>query len=162
MTSGNCGSAKYDVSLGRLGAKLEVAADETESGVALVRHTLPPGTLGAPLHRHAREDELSYVLDGEMTVRQAGELSTHGAGDAVVKARGVWHTFWNESDRPLRFLEVIAPGGFASFFEEAARALAEEPPGDRMDRLVTVARRYDMEIDPESVPTLIDRHDLNT
>ena len=42
--------------------------------MAVVEHTLAPGTLGAPLHRHANEDEISYVLEGELTAKQGEEV----------------------------------------------------------------------------------------
>src|SRR2546421_324550 len=35
-------------------------------GFALVEHTLPARALGSPLHRHANEDEYSYVLEGRL------------------------------------------------------------------------------------------------
>jgi quercetin dioxygenase-like cupin family protein len=85
--------ATYDVNLGKLGAKLEIARGENEANVAIVEHTLPPHTLAAPLHRHSREDEISYVLDGQLTVLAGDEIWTVPAGEATVKGRGLWHTF---------------------------------------------------------------------
>ena len=39
-------------------------------------------------------------------------------GDFVFKPRDVWHTFWNATDRPARFLEIISPAGFEQLFVE--------------------------------------------
>jgi len=110
MCAKTAGVERYDVMLGELGARLDISREENEANVAIVEHTLPPHTLAAPLHRHSREDEISHVLEGEMTVLADGELSTVPAGESVVKGRDVWHTFWNAGDEPLRFLEIIAPG----------------------------------------------------
>src|ERR1022692_3587771 len=37
-------------------------AEETGGGFSLLEHPIPPHTLAAPLHRHSREDEYSFVL----------------------------------------------------------------------------------------------------
>ena len=37
--------------------------EETGGGFSLVEHPIPPLTLVAPLHRHSREDEYSFVLE---------------------------------------------------------------------------------------------------
>ena len=156
---------KYAVSIGAagdFGATLKVAPGETESGVAIVEHTLAPGTLGAPLHRHSNEDEISYVLEGELTAKQGEEVTTAGPGEYVVKPRGVWHTFWNAGDEPLRFTETIAPGAFASYFEELAALMPEgEPPDEEaMGQVGALAGEYGLEMDPSSVPELLDAHGL--
>ncbi|WP_380676682.1 cupin domain-containing protein [Salinigranum sp. GCM10025319] len=153
---------KYDVNVRSLGARLLVAPDESESGVAVVEHTLPPRTLGAPLHRHSHEDEISFVLDGTLGVQEGETVSTVETGGVVVKKRDVWHTFWNAGDGPLRFLEFIAPGEFAAYFEEVADVVSDGPPDEQtMARVGEICARYDLEMKPESVPTLMERHDVD-
>jgi quercetin dioxygenase-like cupin family protein len=139
-----------------------MAPEETESGVAVVEHTLAPGTLGAPLHRHSNEDELSYVLEGELTAKQGGEVTTAGPDEYVVEPRGVWHTFWNAGDEPLRFTETVAPGAFASYFEGLAALTPEgEPPDEEtLWEVGAPAAEYGLEMDPSSVPDLLEAHDL--
>ena len=152
---------KYDVTLGQLGARLDIARTENEANVAIVEHTLPPHTLAAPLHRHSREDELSYVLEGEMTVLADDELTTVPAEQSVVKGRGVWHTFWNAGDEPLRFLEIIAPGEFSEFFEETSHVYPLDPADEEaFARFEEICERYAFEADLESVPTLCEEHGL--
>jgi mannose-6-phosphate isomerase-like protein (cupin superfamily) len=156
---------KYSVDVGvgqHLGAELTVAPDESQSGVAVVEHTLPPEKLAAPLHRHTREDEISYILAGVMGVQEGDEVSTVEAGEFVVKERGVWHTFWNPGPEPLRFLEIIVPGEFAGYFGEVAELLPEDGARDdeTRDRIEELGDEYGFEMDPESVPDLIDRHGL--
>jgi quercetin dioxygenase-like cupin family protein len=152
---------KYDVTLGQLGARLDVARTENEANVAVVEHTLPSGTLAAPLHRHSREDEISYVLEGAMTVLADDEVTTVPAGESVVKGRGVWHTFWNAGDEPLRFLEIIAPGDFSAFFEEVAQ-LGEPNPmdGEWVSAFLSIGERYGFEADLERTPELLETYDL--
>ena len=71
---------------------------ETDGRVALVEHTIAPKTLAAPLHRHSREDEYSFVLAGTLGVFEDGVEITASPGDLVFKPRGRWHTFWNAGD----------------------------------------------------------------
>ncbi|WP_336002712.1 cupin domain-containing protein [Halorientalis halophila] len=156
---------RYDVDAGlrkNLGAALAVGPTESESGVAVVEHTLAPGKLAAPMHRHENEDEISYVLEGVMGVREDDEVSTVEAGEAAVKERGVWHTFWNPGPEELRFLEIVAPGEFAGYFEETAAVLPEDgvPDEETIARLEELNAAYDLEMDPASVPELLERHDL--
>jgi quercetin dioxygenase-like cupin family protein len=151
----------YSVTVSSLGATLEVAPSENDSGVAVVEHTLPPRTLGAPIHRHSREDEISYVLEGDLTVQADGEVTTVPAGEFVVKGRDVWHTFWNAGDEPTRFLEIIAPGEFAEFFAEIAPYLdGSVPDAATIEAMTEVANRYGLEMQWESVPELCERHGL--
>jgi mannose-6-phosphate isomerase-like protein (cupin superfamily) len=146
---------------GNLRAELRVSPDESEAGVAVVEHALPPETLAAPLHRHGREDELSYVLHGTMGVREGETVSTVEAGEFAVKERGVWHTFWNPGPEPLRFFEFIAPGEFAWYFAEAAEILdADADEAETRRRFAALNERYGFELDPESVPDLRARHGL--
>jgi len=161
MSSHTSLGGKYDVSLGQLGARLDIAPMENEANVAIVEHTLPGHTLAAPLHRHSREDEISYVLDGEMTVLADDELTTVPASESVVKGRGVWHTFWNAGDEPLRFLEIIAPGEFSEFFEEVARIEPFDPTDeDWVIEVLAIGERYGFEADFESVPDLLEKYSL--
>lgn len=67
--------------------------------------------LAAPMHRHSREDEYSFVLAGTLGVIEEGIEVTAGPGDLVAKPLGRWHTFWNAGEDELRFLEIIVPGG---------------------------------------------------
>ena len=156
---------RYSVSIGAagdFGAALGVAPDGSERGVAVVEHTLAPSSLGSPLHRHANEDEISCVLEGELPVQQGDGVSAVGPGESVVKLRGVRHTFWNAGSEPLRFLEVIAPGGFAAYFEELVALMPEgEPPNEEtMERVGALAAECGLGMDPGSVPELLERHDL--
>ncbi|QLG50973.1 cupin domain-containing protein [Natrinema halophilum] len=161
MSSQDTSVENYDIDLGKLGAKLEIARTENEANVAIVEHTLPPHTLAAPLHRHSREDEISYVLEGEMTVLAGDEIWTVPADEATVKGRNTWHTFWNASDEPLRFLEIIAPGEFSEFFEEISHVYPVEPADEEaLARFEEICERYSFEADLESIPKLCEEHDL--
>jgi len=116
--------------------------------------------LGAPLHRHSREDEISYVLEGTLTVQQGTRIEQAGPGGCIHKPKGVFHAFWNSGSEPVRFLEVIAPGGFEHFFEELA-TLATHRNSLDLVALAGLARGYGVEFDLASVDTLLARHRLS-
>ena len=81
-----------------------------------------------------------------------------GPGDLVFKPRDQWHTFWNAGDGTGRILEIIAPAGFERFFEELSDlggSMQAEP-----EDLGALCARYDLEMDPESIPGLLERFDL--
>ena len=145
---------------GNLGATLRVAPDENASGIAIVEHTLPSGKLAAPLHRHSNEDEISFILEGTMGVQEGETVTTVEAGEVAVKERGTWHTFWNPDSEPLRFLEIIAPGEFARYFEQSAQLQGDDELSEEemIERFRELHEQFDFELDPESVPALLDRH----
>src|SRR5579863_627426 len=51
------------------------------------------------MHRHSREDEYSYVLEGRVGADLGGEIVYGESGDLIFKPRGQWHTFWNPGDK---------------------------------------------------------------
>ena len=110
--------------LGSVGVRFMIWGAETGGQFSLVEHPIPPKTLAAPYHRHAREDEYSYVLEGRMGALLGDDVVFAEAGDLVYKPRNQWHTFWNAGDGPCRILEIIARPGFEHFFNELGEAMA--------------------------------------
>src|SRR5678816_422285 len=129
--------------LGSMGVRFMLAGAETGGGFSLVEHPIPPRTLAAPLHRHDREDEYSYVLEGRMGALLGDEVVYAEPGDLVFKPRQQWHTFWNAGDEPCRILEIISPSGFEHFFRELdglGGAIAADP-----EDLAQLNARYGLE-----------------
>src|SRR3954464_12060830 len=144
------------VDLGSLGVRFMIWGEETGGTFSLVEHPIPPRTLCAPLHRHHREDEYSYVLEGRMGALLGDEVVYAEAGDLVFKPRGQWHTFWNAGDEPCRILEIISPGGFERCFEELVDLGARPTP----EAVSEIAARYGLEFDMASISVLCKRHGL--
>jgi hypothetical protein len=109
------------------------------------------------MHRHSREDEISCVTAGELTIQIGDEVHTAGVGSVVLKPRGIFHTFWNAGREPARFLEVIVPGGFEGYFREL-RALIPEDLRPDPSAIAALATRYGLEFDFDSVPRLMQRY----
>ncbi len=144
--------------LGSIGARFMIDGEDAGGDFSLVEHPMPPRALAAPLHRHNREDEYSYVLEGRMGALLGEEVLEAGPGDLVFKPREQWHTFWNAGEEPCRILEIIAPAGFEHFFREldALGGALEAAPED----LGALSERYALEMQPDSVPGLLQRFGL--
>jgi mannose-6-phosphate isomerase-like protein (cupin superfamily) len=141
--------------LGSIGVRFMIDGARTGGGFSLVEHPMSAHALAAPLHRHLREDEYSYVLEGRMGALLGDAVLEAGPGDLVFKPRGEWHTFWNAGDEPCRILEMIAPAGFERFFAE----LVDLGGVTRADpaALGDLCERYALEMDPGSIPGLVER-----
>ena len=131
--------------------------DGAEAGdrFSLVEHPMSARALAAPLHRHHNEDEYSFVLEGRMGALLGDEHLEAGPGDLVHKPRGQWHTFWNAGDEPCRILEIISPAGFERFFAELVDLGGVALAGP--EQLAELCQRFELEMDPDSVPDLIQR-----
>jgi len=70
--------------------------------------TLPPGGWSAQRHWHSHEDELVYVLEGELTLVEDDGVTLLRAGDcaAFPKNSGNGHHLKNESSTTAVYLEV--------------------------------------------------------
>jgi mannose-6-phosphate isomerase-like protein (cupin superfamily) len=144
--------------LGSIGVRFMIDSEETHGGFALVEHPMPPRTLAAPLHRHSREDEYSYVLEGRMGALLGDDVVYAEKGTLVFKPRDQWHTFWTEGDEPCRILEIIAPGGFENYFDELVEVFRSGAPEPEL--MADLQARYGIEHDVESVPGLCERFGL--
>jgi mannose-6-phosphate isomerase-like protein (cupin superfamily) len=144
--------------LGSIGVRFMIDGWESDGRFSLVEHPMSPRALGAPLHRHSREDEYSYVLEGRVGALLGDEVVESGAGDLIFKPRRQWHTFWNAGDAPARLLEIISPAGFERYFAELVElgGSRQAPP----EALRSLAERYGLEVDPQSIPGLLERFGL--
>ncbi len=96
-------------------------------GVNLTR--LPPGAASALHHRHSRQDELVYVLEGEPTlVTDAGEVLLRPGMVAGFPAGGPAHHLENRTDRDCVVLEVgdRSPGDEVSYPADDVQAVLDD------------------------------------
>jgi quercetin dioxygenase-like cupin family protein len=144
--------------LGSIGVRFIIDGLEAGERFSLVEHPMSARALAAPLHRHNREDEYSYVLEGRVGALLGDEVLIGSPGDLIFKPRKQWHTFWNAGDEPARILEIISPAGFERFFDELVDlggAVNADPRA-----LAELCDRYGLEMAPDSIPGLIERFGL--
>jgi len=141
--------------LGSIGVRFMIDGEQADERFSLVEHPISARALAAPLHRHTREDEYSFVLEGRVGALLGDEVVIGKPGDLIFKPRAQWHTFWNDGDEPARILEIISPAGFERFFAELVDlgGVAQASPAT----LAALCDRYGLEMQPDSVPSLLDR-----
>ncbi|MGO4124067.1 cupin domain-containing protein [Inquilinus sp. YAF38] len=90
----------------RIRQRLGDAGGLTDVGVNLMR--LPPGNWSSQRHWHSEEDELVYVLEGELVLIEDGGETVLRAGDcaAFPKNSGNGHHMINRSGVMAVYLEV--------------------------------------------------------
>ena len=78
---------------------------------------------GSPLHIHHYEDEVIYVLDGEIDIRLDNQKLHAPAGGIIHLPKNVPHALYNPLKTPLRIMVWAIPGGLESYFDEVETAL---------------------------------------
>lgn len=61
-------------------------------------------------HRHPAIVERFTAVEGELTVKREGRTSVLREGETATVEAGVWHDWWNASDRDARVLVEVTPG----------------------------------------------------
>ena len=124
--------------------------EETHGQFALIEAVARRGNVPPP-HIHHREDEIFYVLEGEIVVSVGNRTIKGTPGTMVFLPRDVRHSFTIESDQS-RMLILLTPGGLEKWFKEfsvPAPAMtlppADEPAYGEVQRMLEAAPRYGIE-----------------
>ncbi len=141
--------------LGGLRVEILISSQQTGGVFSLVECTLEPGRL-VPPHVHTREDEYTYVLEGEIGLRIGDQIVQATAGCTVEMPRGIPHTFWNAGPQQARTIGPIAPGGFETYFLE----LAELFRTGAFEQVEPLGARYGLKRLMDWVPELTSRYQL--
>ena len=75
-------------------------------------------------HRHPALVDRFTVLEGELTLKLDGQTSILREGETAVAKPGVWHDWWNASDRDARVRVEITPGERFAHMAETLFGLA--------------------------------------
>jgi quercetin dioxygenase-like cupin family protein len=123
---------------------VKLAGADTNNAFAVVHLTVPK-LAGPPLHRHSKEDEWFYVLDGEITCEVDGKRFTAAAGASAFAPRGTVHAYQNFADQAAHILVIVSPAGLDRFFEDVStmnKGLSQ-PDFARVEQLM---QSYGMEL----------------
>ena len=102
---------------------------DTGGAFDLVESKMKKGTEPPP-HIHDREDELFYILAGEIRVFADGQVFTMAAGESVFLPKKMPHAYLIESDE-CHVLALMTPGGFLNAINKMnAPARTMEIPSD--------------------------------
>jgi len=105
-----------------------------------------------PPHIHHKEDEIFYVLEGEIIVSVGDHTMKGTPGTMIFLPRDVRHSFTIESEQ-FRMLNLVTPAGFEAWFREfgvPAPAMTLPPPANEpaygeVQRMLEAAPRYGIE-----------------
>jgi quercetin dioxygenase-like cupin family protein len=143
--------------LGGVDMAIRLPETDTSGAYTVAEYRVEAGRL-VPPHTHAREQEVSYVLDGEIGLRIGDGELTATPGSCVIKPAAVPHTFWNLGPGPARVLDIISPGGLEGYFRELAGLHADGRPD--AGPLAELRERYGIAAVPEWIPELKARYGL--
>ncbi len=113
---------------------LYVAGDRTHGGLAFAEMRVPPG-MGIPRHVHTREDEVFYVIEGQIVFTLDDREFTAGPGATVFGPRRVPHAY-RAAGAGARALVTIAPAGMEEMLRELSRLPAGPPDPPRVSEIV--------------------------
>ncbi|RZN33500.1 cupin domain-containing protein [Bradyrhizobium sp. Leo121] len=93
------------------GSSIEIKVESSQSGgdYGAVLWTVRAGE-EPPMHTHSREDELVYVVEGQLIARVGDSRVEVGAGSYAALPRGVPHTIEVVGDQAI-LLATYVPGG---------------------------------------------------
>ena len=121
---------------------VKLSGEETAGAYTVLESWTPPGG-GPPPHRHTREDECFYVLEGEYEFTVGGQTLRAPAGTLVYGPRGIPHSFKNIGEKQARILALIQPAGLENLFREASEML-RSGKADR-SQMEALSARYGIE-----------------
>ena len=143
----------------RFGTLVKVGAADTEGRYSVLEHSLEEGTLAMPMHLHRVETKTLYAIEGSLTVKLGRDILIATPGASIVVPAGAMHTMWNETERRVRFLSVVAPGGLEAYYAEVAGLI---PSGGKPDikAVLAASERYGIELDMLSLLDILERHQV--
>jgi quercetin dioxygenase-like cupin family protein len=119
------------------------ATGEVTRGAYEMFETVTPPGAGVPPHRHSREDETAYVVEGEFQVQVGDRILRATPGMLVCLPRNVPHSFRSVGAGPGKILFTISPPNLSGMFEELSRLPAATPPD--MGKVTAICRKYGVE-----------------
>lgn len=133
----------FDVGLG----SVCVSGMDTGGAYCLLEVSLAPG-VAVPRHTHTREDEVYFVLTGELEVIVGKNTFALRPGDALLAPRDIPHQLRNSGNITNHYLLVFSPSGFEEFIMATAvpapdHAVAPtEPPAVAVQNVLKLAAEF--------------------
>ncbi len=124
-------------------AALKATLDTTGEGFYMSEALLGPGAQGPPPHFHEAMTDMFYVLEGTLSVLSGAEWHDLPAGSFVSVPPGNVHAFTNNSDAPVRFLNMSTPGGFETYMRELFE-ITQNPDESTPERMADLFARHDV------------------
>jgi quercetin dioxygenase-like cupin family protein len=124
-----------------IGGGVRILMDGAATGGRCVIFEAPiPAGDGPPLHRHAREDELFFVLEGTFKFQVDGKVFIGEKGAFAAAPRGSVHAFRNIGKSEGRMLITCTPAGLEAPFR--AVKIPEGGKGMSVEELMAEFGKY--------------------
>ncbi|HEY0320432.1 MAG TPA: cupin domain-containing protein [Pyrinomonadaceae bacterium] len=121
---------------------------QTGGRFSLIHYEVGPSFVApTALHYHTREDWSGYVVEGTLGFQLGERTVILTAGSSLRIPKGLPFKWWNNEDKPARFLAYYFPAGFEQYFADLEEAIKDFPPGPldmakAMPRLVPLWDKY--------------------
>jgi len=133
----------FDVGLG----SVCLSGTDTGGAYCLLEVSLAPG-MGVPRHTHTREDEVYFVLAGELEVKVGENVFVLRQGDTLLAPRDIPHELRNSGNVENQYLLVFSPSGFEEFMMATAVPAPDDavaptkPPAVAVENVHKLATDY--------------------
>lgn len=125
----------------RFGIDFTVKTSESQNGngAAVLEYATRKGE-EPPSHTHPTEDEMFYVLEGDITFQCGENVFDLEKGGFIFLPAGIEHGYTIRGEDPVRLLVITAPlrektnggwGGFVADMESGQGELIARPPHDQ-------------------------------
>ena len=111
---------------GNVDIRTIIHSKQTGKQISNVEVAVAPKQMGPSPHMHKDLDELMYVLEGTATVMIGKEIYEVEAGGWNFRPRRIVHSFWNASDKPLRFIDCFFNQNFEDYLEDLFHKIIPE------------------------------------
>lgn len=145
-----------------------IKSSQTNLQFSCVETAVAPQTMGPAPHVHKALDELMLVVEGTATVMVDGKVEDIQTGGWHFRPRKLEHTFWNASEKPLRFIDMYFNQNFEDFLEELFHHIFPEmiknhltPQDPKIAKqLKDLDIRFGVTTFPEKRQAIIDKYQL--
>jgi mannose-6-phosphate isomerase-like protein (cupin superfamily) len=122
---------------------VKAAASDTSGKVSVHEEWHGADDTGVPRHFHHYEDQMYYVLEGDMRFLVGQEELVAGPGTFIYLPHGTVHAWRPVGTGPVRQLLIAIPGGFEGYLDEMQTL---PPPQQDPEAWRDLNRRWDIEI----------------
>jgi quercetin dioxygenase-like cupin family protein len=153
---------------GGLDIRTWVRSAQTNKQFSCVEFAVAAKKMGPAPHYHKELDELMYVLDGTATVMVEDTIYEIPAGGWHFRPRGMVHTFFNNTDKPFRGIDMYFNQNFEDYLEELFHKIIPEiqekklSPDDPVigQRMKILHEKFGLVGFPEKRKAIIDKYGL--
>ncbi|MBD2755269.1 cupin domain-containing protein [Spirosoma validum] len=101
-----------------LGFRIPVRSSQTNIQFSCMEGIMGPKLMGPAPHVHKDLDELMFVQEGTVSILVGDQVYEVEAGGWHLRPHGLVHTFWNATDKPVRYIDMFFNQDFENFLEE--------------------------------------------